>query len=147
MKRLTAMLLVLFIVMSLVPNVCANDIQTEVIYYEDGSYVIITLEQVYARASRTNTKKMRNYNSDGELVWMATLTGSFTYDNVTAKCTNANCSITFYDSSYYQVSKTAVASGASAIATFQIGKQVAGVTTSENTYNLSISCTPDGNVY
>lgn len=149
MKRRFVMLLVVLILVASLPfGAMAADSQPvneERIDFEDGSYMIISLEPKQTRSgTKTEYKYQTYYNSDGVIQWRITLMGIFTYDYSTSTCDHAQISVTIYDSSWYEVSKSAYTSGNKATGSVTIGRKVLGVTVDQNTYSLSMTCAPDG---
>ena len=72
-------------------------ISTEIIPQEDGGVLEITLTQdpVSARAAQTKsgTKTVSKKNASGQVVWSASLKGTFTYDGKKATCTASSVSV------------------------------------------------------
>ena len=122
--------------------------KTNSIYFEDGSYITIILEEITTRASGTKTaKKICNYTaSDGTLCWEAVLTGSFTYTGTTATCTASDCDVTVYESAYYVVSNTPTKNGSTASVALTMGRKFLGITIEKKNYNWSITCDKNGNL-
>ena len=152
MKRLFSMVLVIVLLMTLLPykayattNV---QISENVIYLDDGSYIIVELTWMEGRASGTKTgsKTHRFYNSDGVEQWRAVLRGTFTYTGSSATCTASSCDVTISDSSYYVVSKNVSKSGNAALCTLVMGKKFLGITIDKDTVNMSITCDANGNL-
>lgn len=122
--------------------------QTDVTYLEDGSYIVseLLIYDTRATSQRTATAIRRNYDDDGTLNWVITLTATFTYDGVTARCTHTDLDVTIYDSSWYQISAYHNRGAAQGYANVQLGRKVLGVTVEKPSYYLSLNCTPDGNI-
>ena len=57
----------------------AADSSAETIYYEDGSYAIITLTSSSVRASKSDIKAYTYYNPQGQRCFTYRLLASFTY--------------------------------------------------------------------
>lgn len=117
-------------------------------YFEDGSYLEEVLLESFTRASGIKTaSKSKNYrNSDGILAWSITVTGTFTYDGTSAKCTAADCNVSITDSAWYTVSKSTSKNGATASASVVMGEMVSGVTIEQISTNITITCNANGNV-
>ena len=149
-KRIVSALLVLAIVIALIPSAFAADLakESDVIYFEDGSYLTFTLREISARASgtKTGTKACTYTASDGTVSWEAVLTGTFTYTGTTATCTASSCSITIYENAWYTVSKSATRSGNTANAAITMGRKVLGITVTKKDYAWSLSCDKNGNL-
>ena len=110
MKRIACFVLAILLILPCVPIVGAAagvEEETNITYFEDGSYIIETIQVIDCRASgtKTGTKAKTGYGSDGSAEWKATLTGTFTYTGTSATCTDSSVSVTIYDSNWYTVSK------------------------------------------
>lgn len=150
-RRIIAFLLAVLIVMLLPLSVGAleNSISSEeVVWFEDGSSLVITIQESNSRASgtKTGTKQYTYRDSNGDLSWIAALTGTFTYTGTSSTCTSASINVTIYDSLWYNVSKSSSKSGNTATGTVTMGLKVLGVTVSKPTYNLTLTCDKDGNL-
>lgn len=145
MKRLLNILLVAATILCLLP-MQALAAEKEITYYPDGSYTTTEIIQVGSRASgSTSGSKVKNhYNSDGNLMWKATLTGSFTYTGSSATCTSSSISTTVYDSTWSTGSKSSSKSGSTAKGTATMKQKVGGVTVKSVTANLSLTCSANG---
>lgn len=153
MKKVIATLVAFVLILSMFPIQIANASQEpellEIIRYEDGSYLEITLEaapQTRASGSLTKTKNYTFTNSNGVAEWKISLTGSFTYTGTTSTCTAASCNVTIYQSNWSAASKSASKSGNTAYGTARILRKYLGVTVSDKTYNLTLTCDKNGNV-
>lgn len=152
MKRILSLFLAMTFLLSAISVVQATDVivQTDhrVIHTEDGGYLIIELysSSNIARAAITKTKSYTRYNEDNDMLWKASITGSFTYDGRSASCTSSSCSVTIYDDHWYTISKTAWTDENYAKATVEMGHKLLGVTIQRETYNLSILCDRYGNL-
>lgn len=147
MRKVVSCILVLCIF----AGMCSFGVSAEpndVTYMDDGSYIASELLIYDTRATnqRTATAIRRNYDDDGTLNWVITLTATFTYDGVTARCTATDLDVTIYDSSWYQISAYHNRSAAQGYATVQLGRRHLGVTVEQPTYHLTLTCTPDGNI-
>lgn len=149
-KRIISALLVLVLVLSFIPCAFATERvnETEVIYFEDGSYITFTIEEIGTRASgtKTGTKACTYTDSDGDVNWQAVLTGTFSYTGTSATCTASSCSITIYNDAWYTVSKSATRSGNTASAAITMGRKVLGITVTKKDYQWSLSCDNNGNL-
>lgn len=120
----------------------------EVVEYEDGSYLEISVQSMQLRASGsvTKTKNYIYHNTDGTSAWRISLTGSFTYTGSSATCTSSSCNVTIYDTNWYVISKSSSKSGNVAYGTASLGWKVLGVTVEQKTYSLTLTCDKNGNV-
>lgn len=148
MKRVVSFCLLLALVLALFPiYASAAECTEQVIYFEDGSYLTITLEELGSRASGTKSgSKKYTYTADGATAWQAVLTGTFSYTGASATCTSSSCSVTINNSAWYTISKSAGKSGNSATATVTMGRKAAGVTVDRYTANITLSCDANGNL-
>lgn len=149
MKRTIVMLLAVLLVITSLPfGAMAADIQPvneERIVYEDGSYLVITLEPKQTRSyTKTEYKYYTYYDANNVIQWRITLMGIFTYNYSTSTCDHAEISVTIYDSAWYTVSRSAYTSGNKAAGSVTIGRKLLGVTVDKDTYSLSMTCAPDG---
>ena len=153
MKRSIGILLALFMLITCIPVADAADISLpteQVIYYADGSYAIITTEELPCfgidgvLSSQASSKS--GSKSGGTAVWRATLTASFSYNGSSASCTAANCTVSTFDSAWYVISKSASRSGNTAAASVTMGKRQLGATTKTASCSLSLSCDANGNL-
>ena len=151
MKRFLCLILVLCCVAAfpLTASAASPEENTEIIYNADGSYIVVTWEDVPARAagSITKSKTYEYYSATDELMWKAVLRGVFHYDGTSATCTSSVCDVYVYTSNWYLISKNPTASGNTASATVVMGKKVLGITVAEEEYLITISCDKDGNTY
>lgn len=148
MKKCISYILLAVLLLSMIPmNTFAKE-DLEVIYFEDGSYM--TIEVISMDTRTTNTKsgsKVANYyGEDGSLDWRATLSGSFTYTGSSATCTASSISVSISNSAWYTISKSAGKSGASATGSVTMGKKLLGVTVSQISRNLTLTCDKNGNL-
>ena len=126
----------------------ALDERDDIIYLESGAYIEVSRGVLSVTASGTTTRYV-DYNcfsSDGTALWNIRLSGTFTYNGTTATCTSSSCTVDIYDTSWYEISRSATKSGASAYASVEMGRKVLGITVERETYELSLTCDKDGNV-
>lgn len=118
------------------------------IYFEDGSYMVILIQETQTRAvgMKTGTKTYSYYSNSGNLEWQAVLSGSFTYTGSSAACSASDCSVTISNSSWYVVSKSVGKSGSSATCELTMGLKFLGITTDKETVNMKLSCDANGNL-
>lgn len=146
-KQLTG-LLVLLLAFAFPVSAMAAPTQAapEVIYFEDGSYITVSLSEAQTRASGTKSgnKTYRYYDSNDVELWRAVLTGTFTYTGSSATCTASSCNVTISNSAWYVVSKTATKSGNKALADLTMGKKVLGITISKKSVSMQLACSANG---
>ena len=150
MKKILRITILVILVLAMFPvSVFAADntlSADNVIYLEDGSYITVELVVIESRASGTKSgyKTYRCRNDDGDELWNATLTGSFTYTGSSATCTASSVSVSIINDKWYTISKYASTSGARAVGSVTMGKKWLGITVSEETLNMSITCSANG---
>lgn len=149
MKRILCGVLVMVLVLSILPiygNAAEN--KAETIYFEDGSYMIVETITSGSRASGslTGSKPATYYSSSGVAQWKAVLTGSFTYTGSSAVCTASSVAVTVYNSTWYEISKSASKSGDTATASVTMGQKVGGITTLKVPADISLTCDANGNL-
>ena len=121
------------------------EISTDIIFFEDGSYLVVTLREYQPAAARTiygrtGSKSGEYYNSDGELCWDFTVHGTFEYDGTTATATDASYSYNIYNSVWKLKSAEAYCSGNQTIAE---GKFNGGFLLNRST-SITLTCSPTG---
>lgn len=150
MKRFLRILSLLLIICLFVPNhAFAESMEhenCEVIYYDDGSYMVIKVTYVDTRATSTRVgyKNYTRYSAFDDEEWTATLSATFEYDNTTAVCLTSNCEVEISDSNWYLESKSASKSGATATAQVTMSRKIMGIKFNTETIDLSLTCTPNG---
>lgn len=149
MKKIISFALILTMLVCVIP-ICGNaaENQKETIYFDDGSYMTVEINTIRTRASGSvsGSKPYTYYGSDGVAKWVATLSGSFTYNGSSATCTSSSVDVTIYNSAWYTVSKSASKSGNTASASVTMGEKRGGVTVTTFPISLSMSCDKDGNL-
>ena len=135
--------------------VCALPVQAyaqqeEVIYYDDGSYTVITVqtESAVTRAtnSRNGSKDFRHYDSGNTLCWKATLTATFSYNGSSATCTAVNSfNVTIYNSDWSVGSKSTSRSGNTAYGYLTMSRKIVGGTQGVPV-TVTLSCDKNGNL-
>ena len=120
----------------------------DVIYLEDGSYITVELTVIGSRASTTKSGS-KNYvwhESDGNELWRATLTGTFSYTGTSSVCTASSCSVKITDTDWYTVSKNASRTSNYAYADVTMGRKFIGITVEEKSINIKLTCDRYGNL-
>ena len=148
MKRLCSIAILLVFILMCIPQITFARENYEYVYFEDGSYAVITIHETALRAlnSKNGSRVYTYYNSDGVAQWKAVLSATFTYNGSTSTCTSSGCNVTVFNSDWYTVSKTAGKSGNSSTADVTMGKKLLGITVSKKTVHLSLSCDANGNL-
>ena len=150
MKKLVTLILTALMSLSLLP-VQAFAADSNVIYYDDGSYAVVTIEidqQTLTRAStiKAGTVAYNRYSTAGTLEWTASMKASFSYNGSTSTCISVNIPVvTIYNDNWSVVSQTSSKSGNTATANITMGlKQIIG--TSKVPITLTLSCDKYGNL-
>lgn len=129
---------------SMVPALAAEaPTDSEVIYFEDGSYLVRRLFTApTTRTSNTTSGTICGsyYSSADVLLCEVFLTGTFTYDGTTATATQASYDYKIYDTAWSFKSGRAYCSGDQAIAEV---KFTGGIFITR-TAKVVITCSPDG---
>lgn len=145
-------ILALILVLSLMPiyglaaEAPTND--SNIIYLEDGSYIVVEITSADTRASSTKSgnKAYTCHASDGEEMWKATLIGSFTYNGTTSTCNSCYLRLDIYDTNWYEVSRDYRVSGNTAYGDLTMARKILGITYKEETYNFTLTCDKNGNL-
>lgn len=152
MKRIGSLLLVLVLAFSamLLPCSAASQEDPEIIYLEDGSYIVITTG-TYSVARSSNTiggyRKFEHFDANDKLHWTYTLNAQFRYTpGVEAVCTSATCSVEISASGWSCSEKSATSSGAVAIGEATMIKKVFFITTNTVPVHITITCDTYGNL-
>lgn len=151
MKRLFSLVCAVLIALTIFTtpvSAYSENALSSIEYYSDGSYCIIEVLEDYSRAAGTKngTKNYSYYSSDNELLWVVSLTGSFTYTGTTSTCTASNVSVTIYNSSWYAASRESSKSGNVASGTATVSRKVLGITVETKIVNLTLTCDANGNL-
>ena len=148
---ITCLLAALSITISSTPAL-AQDNNTSITYFDDGSYLVTTLipedEPVispYALTYNVNkTGITKYYNDDGKLMWYLKVMGNFTYNGTTAKCNSADVEAKSYNSCWKLLHLSSSRSGATAYASC-VSEFYMGSTRIRSFSNtISLTCHPDG---
>ena len=137
-------LLVLFLLLSFFTptNVSASEqAQQEKLCFSDGSYILVEITSVQARASGgiTGSQHYTYYNSNDVRQWRATVTGTFTYDGTTSTCTAVSTSFTAYVSGWNLDSVSKYKSGNKAIGDFYLSYSAW-----ETSVRVTLTCDKNG---
>lgn len=118
-------------------------------YLEDGSCyeTIITVDDTVsgdsgimsASKTKTGSKKTTYKNKSGDVLWYVKVTGKFTYNGSTSKCTSASASAVSNSSSWKIIDKSSSRSGNKAI-----GKATAKEQSTSLTRTVTLSCSKTG---
>ncbi|MGN1442609.1 MAG: hypothetical protein ACI4XE_02065 [Acutalibacteraceae bacterium] len=177
MKRIISILLCsVLLVAPFAPFAAAQIIsesETETQYFEDGSYLTVTLCReppgeeaettpsfigrilnmmkrlvalLTGQKSISRTKCVDYYDAKGKLLWGIYLTAGFTYNGKSAKCTKASISHDIFDSDWKLISSSCSKNGATATGCFSIRQYKLGVPLKLIEKTLTLTCSADGQV-
>lgn len=147
--RILSVVITLALLICLLPvNTMAAQDDSNTVYYGDGSYLMISIEDISPRAANTRVayKYYRYYDSDDNLEWEARLDASYTYDGTTSSCISASCTVTVYDSKWYEYSNSTTFSGDTATTELVMGQKFMGITIAKREYTITLTCDKDGNL-
>lgn len=149
-KFLSLMLIFIFALGCMPAGAQATEVAEfpNIITFDDGSYIEISIESISARTSTTENgyKTYSYYDSSDNLEWQAKLSASFTYDGTTSTCTRASCTVTVYDSKWYEYSNSTTYSGSTATTELVMGQKFLGITIAKREYTITLTCDKDGNL-
>ena len=152
MKRLTKLCAMVLAFALLIPIQVFASVErnssTEIVYMDDGSYYVITIEESPTRTtySKTSAKHYTYYSSENVAQWKVTLTGTYTYNGATSSCTAASASATVYKSSWSVASKSATHSGNQATGNYVIKLALLLGQSTNVPVTLTMSCDKNGNL-
>lgn len=150
MKRGILLAVCLAILLSLLPVGASATEMVEIQDLPDGGCLEIKTVILDYRASGTKTAKreMTSKNANGDVQWKITLTGTFSYDGITAKATNAQVAVQIQNTTNWSLSsKYAYTTGAVAKADVALIHKVSGSVIDQPSYSLTLTCDPDGNIF
>ena len=149
-KRISAVLLSLLLVLTLpAPSAFATETQTEILYLEDGSYIITTTEiySTFTTTQVTAKKTKTHINFNGVTCWQAALTGTFTYDGTTAKCTASSIDISIYADGWSTYQQTSGRAGNYCYANLIMRRTTAtGIVADSVNCDITLTCDANGNL-
>ncbi len=148
-KLISLLAVITLLIVTAVPTFASSDsvIETEVQHFADGSYAVIetVIENRVSLFATPSTKTAHRtytyYNDAGKSAWDFTLTGTFSYDQKTAKATAASTSYNIYVSGWKCASKDSWTTGATAK-----GKGTFKYLTLTKNVELGLKCSPNGTI-
>lgn len=151
MKRFLRAILAVILALSMaLPSMAAGTAAEKEnrIVYEDGSYLVVTIDSdsSLARGTKTQNKKYEYYDASNVRQWRIVLTASFTYDGTTSSCIAAGCNADVYTDNWTVISESSSRSGNVAYGYATLANTLLGVTVSERSYTLTLTCDKNGNV-
>lgn len=145
MKRLFSILAAALLGLNLLacPALAVDDSNTYTIFYEDGSYAIVSMNvNPSARSNAVKDKAYTYYNPQGQRCFTYTLCAFFTYNGVTSKADSADYKATIHRQGWELDIHSEYVSGNTAYgrATFT------GPNGESRTASLTLTCDKNGNV-
>ena len=150
MKRLFAFCLsfILLIPVSCLPATANDMTNTTVEYFDDGSYIVITVAEqetaLFATSTKSGSKFVNHYNSDDEKQWTVTIRGTFSYTGTSSTCTAASVTYEIYNDSWRMKSATASKSANTATGDFTCKLYVLGIPVKTVEQTVTLSCSKTG---
>lgn len=121
-----------------VQNLIVSDGQSDVIIYEEGSESVIE-----------NIKAFKSYSvtdGSGNIIWRAYPEASFVYDGSTSVCLNADSRIELVDPDWIIEDEEKIIEGNTAKVRYSMAYRFLGFKIFEKTFDVDLTCTPDGEV-
>lgn len=147
MKKILAFTLsALLFFMCFNTTVFASKANENIIYFDDGSYLVTVITESPARATKTKTgtKDLNYYDSNDNLEWKVTLTGKFSYTGSSATCTSSSISYNIIDTSWKIPTATASKSGNKATGDIVAKHYLLGIPTKTVEQTITLSCSASG---
>lgn len=145
MKRLFSILAAALLGLNLLacPALAVDDSNTYTIFYEDGSYAIVSMNvNPSARSNAAKDKAYTYYNPQGQRCFTYTIYGTFTYDGVTSRADSCKGGSVIHRQGWDLGTHSEYVSGNTAYgrATFT------GPNGESRTASLTLTCDKNGNV-
>ncbi|MCM1115127.1 MAG: hypothetical protein NC397_06475 [Clostridium sp.] len=152
MKRLFILLLTIIMILAMFPTTAlGNDrivTETDVEYFEDGSYIVteITSNVISTMATKTTTKSksLIYYDSNDNKEWRIVVTGTFNYTGSSANCTKSVTSYNIYNDRWKVTSAVSSKKGNKANGDFTVKRYSLGIPVKTVNKLITISCSNTG---
>lgn len=150
MKKIMLFLITIIVALSIVPTAfAAQEGNAYIEYLDDGSYLVVSIES--SQISKiTNTKSAKktitHKESNGEVLWSATLKGTFSYTGSSAICKSSSVTYSITNDAWKIASATATKSGNKALADIVAKKYTLGVPFKTIEKTITITCGNDGTI-
>lgn len=145
MKRVSSVCIIMLLMINAMvfPAAATDKTVGDIIYYEDGSYALVTFCE--DNLARSNTEKSKSYiyfNPFGQKCFSYTLYAVFTYDGITSRAISHDFGAAIYQQGWDIDSHSEYVSGNTAYgrATFT------GPDGQTRTVSLTLTCDKNGNV-
>lgn len=125
-----------------VPALAADSTADHTIYYDDGSYAIVTFGNFSARSNADKVKTYTYYNSQGQRCFTYAIYATFTYNGITSRADSCKYQVTIHRQGWNLSTHSEYVSGNTAYgrATFT------GPDGQSRTASLTLTCDKNGNV-
>ena len=150
-KALSVVLAMVFALSMFTIFASAETTSDEIIYFEDGSYIVVTIEEEEIPLTRStievgHTKSHTYYNASNVRQWKFSVTGKFTVNvGVSATATSAVTSLTYYADDWQYSNRTAYTSGNKAIGEITMKRYSNGSVVQTVNDKVTITCDVNGN--
>lgn len=150
-KALSVVLAMVFALSMFTIFASAETTSDEIVYLEDGGYIVVTIEQEDIPSTRATkevgyTKSHTYYNSSNVRQWEFRVTGRFTVNvGVSATATSAVTSLTYYTDDWQYSNRTAYTSGNKAIGEITMKRYSNGSVVQTVNDKITITCDVNGN--
>lgn len=147
-KKILLILMIIFIMMFPF-NVFALDKNYHTTYevLEDGSYYETTIQEASINTyalSKSGAKTIKYKDSNGNECWYVKVTGNFTFNGSSAKCTSSVITTGVYNKNWKITNKSSSKSGASAKATATAKYYYNGSVVDTRTKTVTLTCSSNG---
>jgi hypothetical protein len=150
-KKVTVVIMALCLALSTITMTYAapeTDEKQEVIYLDNGMYVVITLEQfAVTRSTNVGGRKTAKCYSGSDIVWTFTVEANFDVNyGVSATCNSVSHYHEIMDNDWKITSESSYKSGNSAKGEATGKTYFLGIPTNTATVNVTITCDNQGNL-
>lgn len=145
MKKLLPILIACTLFMLTAMPVFATNTAVKTTTSDDSCYYVTVIEEHFIdRATKSGTKTTYYKNASGTTLWWVKVTGTFTYNGTTSRCTDSSVSASAPASAWRIANKSASKSGNSATATATAKKYINGEVVATITKSVTLSCSKYG---
>lgn len=123
---------------------------TEIEMLDNGDYITTTMTEYSDISStrsantKTGSKTVTYRNSNDDILWSFTVTGTFSYNGTTSSCTKSTCSYNIKSSAWKNPSTSSSKSGNTASGTITIKQYRLGLAVNSITRTVNLSCNKNG---
>lgn len=132
------------------PCNAATQSDTNIVYFDDGSYLetTLTITQMSRASNSISGKRTRSlYNTNDELQWTFVMNASFTYEyGVSAACTDAVCDTIIENTAWSCKTKSATPNGNIAYAQAEMVRKFLFIPIETFPIDMTITCDVYGNL-